>query len=231
MAKTYLQLTNEVLRVFNQVELTSVNFDDARGVHSWAKDGVNMAIRQINTEAIKWPFNYETYTQTLTAGTYEYSFPSDFKTADWNSFQIQEDTDLGVSYKTLGIMDRDEWYTRHRDLDDAGTVDNEGRNVPHFVVRSHGGKYVLTPNPNQAYELTYKYYKYSTELSLHSDTTTIPDQFAHVIVLGASKHLSRMMDGLPYSQDLGKEFDRALGTMRTILINDEEYLRDTRVNY
>lgn len=231
MAKTFLQLTNEVLRNFNQVELTSSNFSDSRGIHSWAKDGVNMAIREINTEAYRWPFNAVEHTQTLVAGTYEYAWPSTFKTADWNSFQIQKDTDLGVSMTTLHVMDRDEWYTKYRDMDDEATIDNAGRGIPMFVFRTHGGGFGVTPNPDEAYELKYRYYTYSTELSAYNDQTTIPDQFAHVIILGANKHFSRMMDGLPYAENLGVEFQRALKQMRSLLINDEEYMRDTRVKF
>jgi len=231
MATTFLQLVNEVLRGYNQVELTAANFDDSRGIHSWAKDGVNMAIRQINTEAYKWPFNAVEHTQTLVAGTYEYAWPSTFKTADWNSFQIQKDIDLGVSMTTLRVMDRDEWYQRYRDLDDEATIDAVGRNVPRFVFKTHGNGFGITPNPNQAYELKYRYYTYSTPLVNHSDETLIPDQFCHVIILGASRHYSRMMDGLETSVNLGEEFKQALKQMRSLLINDEEYASDTRVNF
>jgi hypothetical protein len=231
MAKTYLQLVNEVLRGYNQVELTAANFEDSRGIHSWAKDGVNMALRQINTESYKWPFNAVEHTETLVAGTYEYAWPSAFKTADWNSFQIQKDEDLGVSMTTLKLMDRDEWYRRYRDLDDEATIDAVGRNVPYYVFKTHGNGYGLTPNPNAAFEIKYRYYTYSTELSEPTDTTLVPDQFAHVIILGASHHFSRMMDGLETSVSLGNDFRIALRQMRSLLINDEEYASDTRVNY
>lgn len=230
MAKTFLQLTNEVLRGFNQVELTSVNFDASRGIHSWAKDGVNMAIRQINTHAYKWPFNAVEHTQTLVAGTVEYAWPSTFKTADWNSFQIQEDEDLGVSFTSLIVMDREEWYRRYRDNDATGAADG-GIGIPKYVFRTHGNGFGVSPNPDEAYELKYRYYTYSVELSAHSDVTTIPDQFAHVIVLGASKHYARMMEGLESSQDLGESFKRELTQMRALMINDEEYMRDTRVKF
>ncbi len=230
MAKTYLQLVNEVLRGNNQVELTAANFDDSRGVFSWAKDGVNMAIRQINTEAYKWPFNAVEHTQTLEAGVYEYAWPNTFKTADWNSFQIQADDTLGVSSRSLRIMDREEWYRKYRDIDSDAVADG-GLDVPRYVFKTHGNGFGITPNPNQAYELTYRYYTYSVELSAATDATTIPDQFAHVIVLGADRHFTRKIDGLETSTDLGESFKMALRQMRTLMINDEEYMRDTRVRF
>lgn len=230
MAKTYLQLVNEILRGHNQVELTAANFDDSRGIHSWAKDGVNMAIRQINTNAFKWPFNAVEHTQTLVAGTIEYAWPSTFKTADWNSFQIQHDEDLNVDFTSLRPIDREDWYRNFRDRD-SRSISDGGYGIPKFVFKTHGNGFGLSPNPKEAYELKYRYYTYSTELVEHSDVTTIPDQFSHVITLGASKHFARMMDGLETSQDLGNDFKEALAHMRTLLINDEEQVRDTRVNF
>lgn len=231
MAKTFLQLTNEVLRNFNQVELTSGNFDLSRGVHSWAKDGVNMAIRQINTKAYKWPFNAVEHTQTLIAGTYEYAWPSTFKTADWKSFQIQADDTLGNPMRTLKLIDRDEWYDMYRDDDELGVTDEDCRELPVYVFRTHGNGFGISPNPDEAYELKYRYFTYSTELSAYGDETTIPDQFTHVIILGATKHYARMNDGLPYSEDLGKEFENSLMHMRSLLINDELVMRDTRIKF
>jgi hypothetical protein len=231
MAATFLELTNEVLRAYNEVELTSSNFGTSRGVHSWAKDGVNMAIRQINTKNYKWPWMAIEHTQVLTPGTFEYAWPTTFRAADWNSFQIQRDDALEVMSKTLRVMDRDEWYTKYRDRDTDG-IDDDGISVPEFVFNTHGQGYGLTPNPDEAYTLKYRYFKYSVPLLAHGDETDIPDQFRHVIVLGASKHMARMMDELPFSESIDdREFQKELNYMRTIMINDEEYVRDTRIKF
>ena len=47
MASTYLQLTNEVLRDMNEVELTSTTFASSRGVQTTVKDYINRAISDI----------------------------------------------------------------------------------------------------------------------------------------------------------------------------------------
>jgi hypothetical protein len=41
MASTYLTLVNNVLRDVNEVELTSSNFDNSRGIQTSVKDFVN----------------------------------------------------------------------------------------------------------------------------------------------------------------------------------------------
>ena len=56
MATTYLQLTNELLREFNEVELTSSNFSSSVGVQSHIKDLVNRAYLDMVNEEPQWPF-------------------------------------------------------------------------------------------------------------------------------------------------------------------------------
>ena len=41
MATTYLQLSNEILREMNEVELTQANFASAVGIQSHVKDVIN----------------------------------------------------------------------------------------------------------------------------------------------------------------------------------------------
>ena len=43
MATTYLQLSNELLRELNEVELTLANFSDSKGIQTHVKDLVNPA--------------------------------------------------------------------------------------------------------------------------------------------------------------------------------------------
>ena len=56
MAKTFLQLTNELLRELNEVVLTSSNFSSAIGIQAHAQDCINRAYLDIVTEEPKWPF-------------------------------------------------------------------------------------------------------------------------------------------------------------------------------
>ena len=56
MAKTFLELTNEVLRELNEVTLTSSTFANAIGLQAHVKDCINRAYLDIVNEEPKWPF-------------------------------------------------------------------------------------------------------------------------------------------------------------------------------
>jgi len=47
---TYLELTNELLREMNEVELTSSNFTSAVGIQQHVKDAINRAYLDIVNE-------------------------------------------------------------------------------------------------------------------------------------------------------------------------------------
>ena len=86
MSSTYLQLVNQVLRLHNQTELTSSTFTDGQGFYASARDAINHAINEINSQEYEWPFNFnDQQSVSLVAGTTFYSFEADFKVADWNS--------------------------------------------------------------------------------------------------------------------------------------------------
>ena len=67
MSGTYLTLTNNTLARLNEVQLTSSNFSNARGIQVQAQNAVNESIRFINQKEYNFPFNHATETKTLTA--------------------------------------------------------------------------------------------------------------------------------------------------------------------
>ena len=76
---TYVQLINELLRRLNEVtlEVSGDGFDTVRNVQALSKDAINSSTRAILQDGQEWPFLKQTYTQTLTVGTRQYSFPAD----------------------------------------------------------------------------------------------------------------------------------------------------------
>lgn len=229
MATTYLDLCNQVLRRLNEVELTQSDFASARGVQALVKDGVKASIARINQQEFEWPFNAASHTETLVAGQTEYTFPSFLKIADFNSFQIQKDDSLGTGYKSLRVLDRDEWYQKHRDIDyDAG---NAGRGVPDFVFASHGNGYGVTPSPDKTYSIKFKYYLNYSDISAYDDVTRIPMTFDTLIVDGALYHLYMFKDNLESAQASYVAFERGIKNLQTLYINNFDYIRDTRVKF
>jgi len=86
--KTYLTLVNNVLQELNEVELTSSTFSSSRGIQTAVKTFVNKAVNDLYTAEIEWPWLYTSTTQTVNSGQQEYTFPSAFRVADFDSFYI-----------------------------------------------------------------------------------------------------------------------------------------------
>ena len=229
MPSTYISLCNQVLRRLNEVEVAEGAFDSVTGVQALVKDAVKAAVAKINQAEFEWPFNAAEETDTLVVGQEEYSWPSFYKIADWNSFQIQEDTAQGVSYTTLKYIERDEWYKNHRDNDYSSGTD--GISVPRFVFPSHGNGYGVSPSPDKAYTLKFRYYQNYSDISAADDVTRIPDSYDTVLVDGALYHLYMFKDNLESSQASFMAFEKGIKDLQTLYINNYEYIRDTRVKY
>ena len=153
---TYVTLVNELLTRLNEVTLatTGSGFDDVRNVQALAKQAVNNSIRSILQTGQEWPFLKTTYTQTLTAGTREYSFPSDYSSADWDTFYLKKLTSQGNSPMRLKAMSYEEYIQNVRASDDEGdTVNGDG--PPVRVYQTLGESFGVTPTPNAAYEIEY----------------------------------------------------------------------------
>jgi hypothetical protein len=86
---TFINLTNELLRRLNEVQIDESSFASVKNIQALAKDAINSAIRQTLQDAQEWPFLLVTHEQTLTAGTGAYSFPADYSKADWDTFFIK----------------------------------------------------------------------------------------------------------------------------------------------
>lgn len=229
MPSTYIDLCNKVLRRLNEVEIAVGDFPTVRGVQALVKDAVLSSIAKINQAEFEWPFNAAEHTETLVPGQTEYVWPSYFKVSDWNTFQIQKDDSLGVSFKTLTAINRDEWYAQHRDDDyEAGSA---GRKVPDFVFPSHGNGFGVSPSPDAAYKVRFRYYLNYSDLTNYNDVTRVPESFDTVIVDGALYHLNMFKDNLESAQAAFVAFEAGIKDLQTLYINSYEYIRDTRVRF
>ena len=89
MATTYLVLSNRILRELNEVEMTSANFSSSRGIQTAVKDFINKSVHDIYNEGAELPLLHTTTTQVLQAGDGEYTFPSDMRRVDFESFFLK----------------------------------------------------------------------------------------------------------------------------------------------
>ena len=229
MPSTYIDLCNKVLRRLNEVEIATDDFGGVRGVQALVKDAVKAAIAKVNQAEFEWPFNAAQHTATLVVGQTEYTWPDYYKIADWNSFQLQKNDSLNVGYASLDFIERDVWYAKFRDADyDAGSA---GRGVPQMVFPSHGNGYGVTPSPDQAYQVTFRYYLNYSDLTNHGDTTRIPESFDTLIVDGALYHLYMFKDNLDAAQVAYLAFQQGIKDLQTLYINQYDSIRDTRVRF
>jgi hypothetical protein len=229
MPSSYIDLCNKTLRRLNEVEISADDFPTVRGVQALVKDAVKAAIAKVNQAEYGWPFNAAEHTQVLTAGQTEYTWPDYFKVSDWNSFQIQKDDSLAVTYKTLKSIDRDEWYRDYRDDDyEAGSA---GRAVPDFVFPSHGNGFGVSPSPDKAYTVRFRYYQNYSDLTAATDVTRIPESFDTVIVDGAIYHLYMFKDNLEAASAAFTAFQQGIKDLQTLYINNYQYISDTRVKF
>lgn len=229
MAYDFLGLVNDINRRLNEVELTSSNFATANGFYSLAKDAVNSSIQHINQEEFEWPWNHADKTETLTAGTVRYAYPTDAKTINLNSFRIKRNASLNVETKRLKNTTYEEWLDYYGDVE-YNTSDTV-RSCPERIARTPSRELVLFPAPDKAYELTYEYYKIITPLDAATDVPSIPKEYRHVINDGAM-YYAYLFRGDTQNANLSlSKFNQGLKNLRSIYINRTDYIRDRRVHF
>tara|TARA_S200000501_G_C20837848_1_gene750226 strand:- start:154 stop:843 length:690 start_codon:yes stop_codon:yes gene_type:complete len=229
MPATYLDLSNRVLRRLNEVEMTSSDFPTTRGVQALVKDAVKASIASINQSEFEWPFNAAEHTETLVIGKEEYDWPQYFKVVDWNSFQLITVVNGSNVFEKLDYISRDEYYENYRDADN--NADSAGIEKPNYVYPSHGNGFGVTPSPDAAYKVRFRYFLNYATLTLYDDQTRVPESFSSVIVDGALMHMYMFKDNVEAAQVSRLLFMEGLKNLQTLYINNFEQITDHRVNY
>lgn len=229
---TFLELTNDVLRHFNDVEFTTTTLSTATGFHAVVKDAVNDSIRYIQQAEYEWPFNWEEDTQVLVPGQADpqiYAFDADVESVDWESFTLVRDDSLSITETPLQYIDYDEWYKKIRPTDKSQVGTTLGVQPPKYVFRTQNSKFGISPIPDRAYTIRWEQWAYPSELSLHGDSTTIPSRFDHVIFKGALSRCYSFRQNMPLAKWYKDEQDAGVSKMRELLINRYRNLTDARL--
>ncbi len=227
MATNFLNLTNQLLRRLNEVEVKEVEFTSCRGVQALAKDAIRNSISQINAAEYEWPFNSAEHTQTLNVGQEDYSWPQYFKVVDWKSFILAKNPLLGVTTQVLPLLSRDVYYDQKREAD-ADADNAVGLGVPTQVVPAHGNGYIVTPSPDKAYTIQYRYFLNFADLQLLTDATRIPTPYDYVIIEGAITQMYLFRNNNEAASISLQLFQEGIKNMQGILINQYETVTDTR---
>ena len=214
---TFINLTNELLRRLNEVQIDESSFAAAKNVQALAKDAINSAIRQTLQDAQEWPFLLVTHEQTLTAGTGVYSFPADYSKADWDTFFIKRLTSKNNIPKKLKLLTYDQYLTKYRSNEEVSG--EGGRSDPEYVYTTQDTKFGVTPVPDAAYVVEYRYFKFPADLVLHSDVSIVPDRFKHVILDGAMMYMMIFRSNEQSSNMQSVKFEDGIKMMRRLVLD------------
>jgi hypothetical protein len=219
MPLTYLDLTNAVLRRIGEEVLTSANFSSAIGIHAQTRDAVNAAIRDIYRVYPEWGFLHQSRNFQTVVGQDEYSFPSDVRSIDWDTFYLQRDDTLTppVAASWLPPMNYTPYaqYVRPEDQQ----RDSDTYAMPRYVIRTQSLTFGLTPPPDRVYTIKYEAWLVPDDLVNFDDTTLIPDQFKHVIIDGALWYAYTYRTDTENADRIKPKFEAGVKEMRRILIN------------
>ena len=242
MAKTYLTLTNEVLRELNEVVLTSSNFSAAIGIQQFVKQVINKSINDIANEEPQLPFFsagvsggtdpfYGNTTVASVAGTRWYTLKAgsssiidDFASIDWDDFYI---TTINVSGETAPFVSRGlkflslaDWTRYHRDAENVDDADSQSYGEPIYVIKSPDNrKFGLSPIPDKVYNVHFYAFNKPTELSAHDDTIVLPDQYSNLITAKARYYTWQFKESPQQAAFAMDDFKRAMRQMKSNLMN------------
>ena len=240
MATTFLTLTNELLRRLNEVTLTTDTFAGAKNVQAIAKDSINSSIREILQDGHEFPFLKTTQSQTLTAGTGTYDFPSDMSSVDWDTFYLKTLESESNTAKALPTISFESYTRNYRTIEDAAGTG--GRTAPDLVYQTAEEKFGVTPIPNAAYVVEYVYYKFPNPLGTNAttgvatdgtdsthDITIIPERFNYIIIDGAMVYMMRFRSNEQSAQIHQQKFMQGMKAMRRLLLDDKLYVESTMI--
>lgn len=226
---TYIEIVNKLCRRLNEVEIPEDQFDSVIGVQAMLKDGIIDTLDMIFQTKYKWPFLATEATVVMTPSDQEYAWPADFLSVDWKSFRMVKDDVLGVRNKTLKFLNREEWYAYYRD--DDYDSNPSGRNLPEFVFNNHGLGWGISPNPDRAYTINYKYFRQAVRPEAATDVIDLPQEYEYLLIQGGLMHGYLFLDNNERSTIAEKRRDDALRDMsNTLLGNQAEHMYAGTVN-
>ena len=224
---TYLSLTNELLQRLGEVTIDSSEFPSTRNIQALAKTAINSSVREILHVAQEWPFTLQTYTQTMTIGQSVYDFPADMSSVDWESFYLKTLDNINQPGKldTLNYVDYISKYRPQDDLNGAG-----GYNSPRYVYQTQDLKFGVTPPPDRAYEVEYKYWSFPANMVAADDVCIIPDRFSSVILDGAMVYMMVFRSNEQSASIHQTRFDQGIKTMRRLYLDEPLYITSTAIS-
>tara|TARA_E500000081_G_scaffold155504_1_gene196991 strand:- start:26168 stop:26938 length:771 start_codon:yes stop_codon:yes gene_type:complete len=255
MAKTFLELTNIILREMNEVALTASTFVNAVGIQQHIKDCINRSYLDIILDEPQWPFlalgesgasdpMYGNVSVDTVAGTRWYelkasssSVQDDYGSIDWDNFYL---TTVGVGGETAPYVSKnlhfattEDWTRFRRETENADDADQAVGGEPTHVIRSPDSrKFGLSPIPDKAYKVWFFAWTQPTELSNYTDTLVIPDTYTNVVLAKARYYCWQFKDNPQAASFALEDYLKSYDQMRSNLLEPTPtYITDDRVRF
>ena len=221
----YLALSNKVLHSLNEVELTSANFANSKGIQTAIKEFINRSINDIYTAELEWPFLHTDGTITTVAGTAEYALVTGYKSIDVDTAYLIETSE---DIKVIPYVPYSQFTNqfRERDLDPTTTTN---RAKPDYFYLTQDDKIGLTPIPDKEYTFYYEYWAPHTDLSASTDEPALPARYQDAIVSRSEYYVHQLRADLQAATLKNAEYESKISRMRIDLINKPDYMRSTAI--
>ena len=224
---TYITLVNQLLRRINETELDAAGsgFGDVRNLQALSKDAINSSIREILQVSQEWPFTLTTNTETLVVGTGVYDFPANLSKVDWDTFYIKKNETQQNEPRKLSVITFADYLRSFRPIEDIGGTTS--RSVPLRIYQTQDSKFGVTPIPDAAYDIEYRYYSFPPDLAAFNDVSVIPERFNTVVIDGAMMYVMRFRSNDQSGQIHEKKFMDGIDNMRRLLLDTPLYITST----
>lgn len=162
----FLEIVNEVLNELDTPTVTTLS--GATGLTKRVMNWVNRTLSDLYNRSNDWSFREASGSLTTVVGIESYSLAA---TVDVDSLKtvVLRDTKMPLTY-----VDYEDWER-------LGTVSG----LPGCYTLFQN-QLLLSPKPNKAYTLDYRFQVKLTKLVNDTDTPMIPDKWHHVIVDGST---------------------------------------------
>jgi hypothetical protein len=138
-------------------------------------------------------------------------------------------SDNQLTLRKLDFITYNDWLESYKETD---IVNDDGSyGIPIYVYRKPNyTSFGLSPIPDRSdYIIQYDYYTTHTDLSAYTDTISLPDRFAPLIV-DKAKYYTYMLRSDPQHATLAeRDYKEKLRLLRVDYASSQEYMRDSRI--
>ena len=135
-----------------------------------------------------------------------------------------------VTPRKLKYISYDNWLQSFKERDSKN--DDGVYATPEFVYRKPDyGYFGLSPIPDKDdYTIEYDYFTTHTDLSIDTDTMSLPDRFAPLVIDRSKYYTYMLRSDAQHASMAERDYQRKLRLLRVDYSSRQEYMRDTRIN-